>query len=140
MSSIKSHDQEQMNFLEKVQKEARQLNVKDWKILTDTKELVEIVKESYNKPVVLFKHSTRCGLSSGAKFRLEESWDELTYDIHFYYLDLIAYRDVSNLIANQFDVVHQSPQIIIVYHGKAIYHTSHHRISISDLNIALGKM
>jgi bacillithiol system protein YtxJ len=128
-----------MNFLEKIKSHTSKLNISDWKTLDSGLQLKTIVEDSFTKPIVLFKHSISCGLSAGAKYRLEEDWDQLNSDIDFYYLDLITYREVSNKIASQFEITHQSPQIIIISEGKAIYNTSHHRISISDLNEALSQ-
>lgn len=127
-----------MSFLDRIKSHATKLTISEWKILDSGQQLKSIVEDSYSKPVVLFKHSISCGLSAGAKYRLEENWEQLSSDIDFYYLDLITYREISNKIANQFDVVHQSPQIIIISDGKAVYNTSHHRISIEDLNRALN--
>jgi bacillithiol system protein YtxJ len=48
-----------------------------------------------------------------------------------YLLDLIAYRSVSNLIADKLSVVHQSPQALLLKDGKCIYNASH-----ADINAA----
>lgn len=102
----------------------------DWQLL-NTAEGVEAIKEkSMEKPQVIFKHSTRCSISSMAKRRLERTWniDENKADI--YYLDLIAYRSISNLVADDFGVTHQSPQILIIRNKEATFHTSHNDISV----------
>ena len=110
----------------------------DWKTLNSLEQLDQIVKDSFEKPVVLFKHSIRCGISSGAKYGLEKDWNFNSTDLDFYYLDLINFRPVSNKIAEQFNVIHQSPQVIVLKNGKAVHHTSHHQISVSDLENALA--
>lgn len=101
----------------------------DWKALTDINQLEDIVSDSYEKPIVIFKHSIRCGISSMVKYQLEEQWNLSDLNFDFYYLDLITYRPISNDIAKRFKVVHQSPQIIIIKDGQAIFDTSHHMIS-----------
>jgi bacillithiol system protein YtxJ len=106
----------------------------DWHILDTIEQLATIQKESFNQDVVLFKHSTTCGISAAAKNRLEMDWTHLNGTPKFYYLDLLSHRPVSNAIAENFKVVHQSPQIILLRNGKAVYSTSHHRISIADIN------
>jgi len=111
----------------------------DWKILVQPEQLDELREASYQKPVVIFKHSTRCGISAHAKFRLEREWNFSTDELDFYYLDLIAYRPVSNQIAVDFGVTHQSPQIILLRNGKAVFDTSHHQISARTLQEALKK-
>ena len=111
----------------------------DWSDLTNINELDKVDQLSNDKPVILFKHSVTCGISSGAKYRLESDWNSLSHDVHFYYLDLLSHRNISNAIAKRYNVVHQSPQILIIRNGNSIYDTSHHRISIRDLNDAIEK-
>jgi len=108
-----------------------------WKPLTDEGQLQTIIQASYKKPVVIFKHSTRCGTSAMAKHGLETNWELQPEELDFYYLDLIRYRSVSNLAAETFKVVHHSPQIIVVKNGEAVYDTSHHNISIQTLKKSL---
>jgi bacillithiol system protein YtxJ len=102
----------------------------DWQFLNSTAELEMIIEQSTKKPQVIFKHSTRCPISSMAKKRLERHWafDEDTLDIH--YLDLIAYRSISNQVADAFGVTHESPQILIIKNKQAVFHTSHNDISV----------
>ena len=51
-----------------------------------------------------------------------------------YFLDLIAHRDISNEIANRFGVTHQSPQLILIKEGKAVYNVSHSDIDAEELD------
>jgi bacillithiol system protein YtxJ len=111
--------------------------VPEWKVLDQPGQLEHLQEESYRKPVVIFKHSTRCGISAHAKFRLESEWSFTQEDLNFYYLDLITYRQVSNQVAETFQVTHQSPQIILLRGGKAIFDTSHHNISVGVLKKAM---
>lgn len=93
-------------------------------------QLADIIARSHNSenPIVIFKHSTRCGISSAAKKRVENS-DAFTNDVFsIYYLDLLAHRDISNKIAETFQVQHESPQILFIKNGKCVYHTSHGEI------------
>ena len=62
-----------------------------------------------------------------AKHRLEVNW-ESDLDFDFHYLDLLAYRPVSNIVADRLGIIHQSPQIIIIKDGQAIDKVSHHAI------------
>jgi bacillithiol system protein YtxJ len=102
-----------------------------WKQMESIQELEVADQTSYNKPVVLFKHSTSCSISSMAKSRLEGDTDVNSPEI--YYLDLLAYRDVSNTIADKYGVRHESPQVIVLSNGQATYHASHGRINMNDL-------
>ncbi len=105
----------------------------DWKELTSEKQLEEIITSSHQKPVAIFKHSTRCGISSRAKFILEDDWDISKDDLDFYYLDLLQYRSISNKIAEITQVYHHSPQVILIKNGEAIYDESHHDINVKEL-------
>jgi len=107
--------------------------IASWKNLESLDDLHQIVEDSKQKPIVLFKHSTRCGISQHAKHRLESEWDFKEGKLDFYYLDLLKHRDVSNEIADQFNVVHQSPQIIILKNEQAVYHISHNAISVDRI-------
>jgi bacillithiol system protein YtxJ len=103
----------------------------NWDTIEDISELDEAVKSSYNQPIVLFKHSTTCSISSMAKSRLEYSNNEESPKI--YYLDLLAHRNISNEIADRLKVRHESPQVIIVKNGGVLYHASHGAINMNDL-------
>ncbi|SNR37324.1 bacillithiol system redox-active protein YtxJ [Flavobacterium sp. ov086] len=96
----------------------------NWIELTDIAQLMEIEAISNAKPVVIFKHSTRCSISRMALKQFEREYD-LNETVDAYFLDLIANREVSNEIANKFSVYHESPQLILIKNGKAIYDVSH---------------
>lgn len=103
-----------------------------WRALTDLGQLNEIVNESTEKPVAIFKHSTRCSISRMALRQFEQEFD-LEEKVISYYLDLLVHRDISNEIANRFGVYHQSPQLIVIKNGKAIYDRSHESIEAKKL-------
>jgi len=103
----------------------------NWKNLTDEQQLTEIREKSSERPQVIFKHSTRCSISSVAKSRLDRSPDPEGID--FYYLDLIRYRSISNRISELFEVHHESPQILLIKNGECIYDESHLSISIDEV-------
>ncbi|MCB0737600.1 MAG: bacillithiol system redox-active protein YtxJ [Bacteroidetes bacterium] len=108
-----------------------------WKHLKSAEDLEHINHVSKSKPVVLFKHSTRCGTSFMVKDQLESAWNLSEDDLEFYYLDLLAHRDISNLIASQYGVVHQSPQILVIKDGKSVFDTSHQMISVRAIANAI---
>ncbi len=109
----------------------------DWKVLDTLDQWEGLMADSHQRPVVLFKHSVRCGISSMALHQLMEGWNFPVGAFDFYYLDLIHHRDISNHIAQALGVVHQSPQMIIVKNGKAVYDTSHHKVHAKQLGEAL---
>jgi bacillithiol system protein YtxJ len=103
----------------------------DWINLQSEDQLQEIISNSNNKPQVIFKHSTRCSISSMAKNRLDKKDNPGGMD--FYYLDLIRHRNISNKIASDFSVKHQSPQVLVIDHGKCVYDESHSGIMMDDI-------
>lgn len=88
------------------------------------------IKENNDQVIYLFKHSTRCSISSMAKARLEGL--DLPAD-YFYYLDLIAFREISNTLALELAVEHQSPQLIILKNGVTLGVLSHNGINKSNI-------
>lgn len=105
----------------------------NWIQLTEVAQLDEIVRDSQVHPVAIFKHSTRCSVSSLVKRNLERDWNMEADKLSVYYLDLIAYRNISNEIADRFAIRHESPQLLLIKDGKAIYHSSHSEIDFDDI-------
>ncbi|MDX5421457.1 MAG: bacillithiol system redox-active protein YtxJ [Hymenobacteraceae bacterium] len=106
----------------------------NWHPLTSTEQLDEVLQESKSTPIVIFKHSTACSISSTAKSRLERQWAGAGLDhVKPYYLDLIAYRPVSNEVAELLHVKHESPQLLLVQDGTCTYDASHLGISVDAL-------
>jgi len=103
-----------------------------WIDLSDEGQIEMIKEQSSREPVVIFKHSTRCSISSMAKNRLERE-SPLGDNLPFYFLDLIKYRTISNKIADDFNVYHQSPQVLIIKNGECTYEESHYGISMADI-------
>lgn len=114
-------------------KDTEQSNIA-WNDLTQLQQLDVIVEESHTQPVLIFKHSTRCSISRMALKNFERYYDINVDDAKPYYLDLLEHRDISNEIASRFGVVHQSPQLIIIKDGTAIYTASH-----SDIDAEMVK-
>jgi bacillithiol system protein YtxJ len=103
----------------------------DWIQLTNDEQLEEISAKSIEKPQVIFKHSTRCSISTVAMKRLNKG--SLPENIDFYHLDLLSYRNLSNKIAQKFGVNHESPQVLIIRNGQCVYDESHLGISLDDI-------
>ena len=109
----------------------------NWTALTDEAQIAQIIEESNTQPVVIFKHSTRCSISSMAKNRLDR--EEAPQGSKFYYLDLISYRDLSNKVAEVFHVHHESPQVLLIKNGECVYDESHNGITIQELAEEIGQ-
>jgi bacillithiol system protein YtxJ len=102
------------------------LKIMKWNELKSPDQLETIRQESKVNPVLIFKYSNRCSVSQVALDRLERKWSEQeASQIKPYFLDLISFRETSNRIAQQFDVEHESPQVLLIKDGKAVYDRSH---------------
>ena len=97
-------------------------------------ETADQLNDIKNKPgySLIFKHSTRCSISMMAKRRFEMDWDSLPADMPVYFLDLIQHRDISNKIAQDFLVHHESPQMLVIKDGECILDQSHGSISVDE--------
>lgn len=93
------------------------------------RDLENAIEKSFEEKVLIFKHSTRCGISRMALRGFESDLKNSSYD-SYYYLDLIANKSLSNEIAEKFRVKHESPQLLYVENGEVGLHQSHHKISI----------
>ena len=109
--------------------QSRKLN---WNNLEDLGQLNEIIDLSTKNAIVIFKHSTRCSISRMALKQFESEMETLD-KVTFYFLDLLQHRAISNAIATQFSVHHQSPQLLLIKDGKCVYDASHSDIDASVL-------
>lgn len=102
----------------------------NWTTL-DTADQVSSIK---SKPgySLIFKHSTRCSISMMAKRRFEMDMDKLPADMPLYFLDLIKFRDLSNQVAQDFHVYHESPQMLLIKDGECVLDQSHGAISVDE--------
>lgn len=103
----------------------------EWIELNTAAQLSEIKEQSKLKPQIIFKHSTRCSISGVAKSRLERG--KSPENVDFYFLDLIKNRDISNKIAEEFSVYHESPQVLVIKNGECTYDESHSGINMDDI-------
>lgn len=103
-----------------------------WKLIQQSSDIEQIKASSHEKPVVIFKHSTTCSISSAALGRFERKWKAAANaDIHL--LNLLQHRDLSAEIAGTFGVQHESPQLLIIKNGESIYDASHFGISADEV-------
>ena len=108
-----------------------------WIPLLYEQQLEDIKKNSSHTPQVIFKHSSRCSLSSMARNRLDRT--ETPEGIDFYFLDIINHRNISNKIANDFQIHHESPQVLIINKGTCVYDESHSGIDMDDIKVNATK-
>ena len=101
----------------------------NWVALTDYSQIQKALEIS--EPFLVFKHSTRCSISSMAMSRFERSYD--LKGVVTFYLDLIAYRSISDQLVTDYKVQHQSPQLLFIQDGVCTYSTSHNSINIDAI-------
>lgn len=96
--------------------------------LIEEKQLERMLEASYDEKVLIFKHSSRCGISSMVLKRFEKALKLENNVFNYYFLDIIKYRELSNAIADSFEIRHESPQLLVVKNGKVIADDSHYGI------------
>jgi bacillithiol system protein YtxJ len=128
-----------MNFLKNIFKETSsntsetsKENVKYFE-LNKMEQFDEMDEISATKSIVIFKHSTRCSISRMALKQFDAAFNYPEEKIDWYLLDLLNHRDLSNEIAHRYNVTHQSPQILVIQNGKAVFNASHDSIAAEDL-------
>ncbi len=104
-----------------------------WKYITEEQDIEDLEKQSLSKPVIIFKYSTRCGISRITLRKFENDLPE-NLDVAFYFMDLVKYRALSNEIAERFKVRHESPQLIVIKEGKVLHHSSHQDINAKKIS------
>ena len=104
-----------------------------WINLNSLSQLNEIEKKSKTKTQVVFKHSTRCGISRMVMNQFVDAYD-VDANLDLYYHDLLSYREVSNEIGYKFQVRHESPQLLVIKNGVTVAHASHGAINGIDLD------
>lgn len=102
--------------------------MKGWKKVTEKEDFYTLLENSTAKPQIIFKDSITCGISAHAKYKLQQGFELIEGKADFHYLDLLTFRPISQLIAQDLKITHQSPQIILVKDKKVIYTSSHHAI------------
>ena len=119
------------NFFDNSNQDKPTLKLK-WTALEHIDQLDKMINDSHQQPVLVFKHSTRYSISRMALKNFENEFG-LENQITLYFLDLLNYRTISNEIATVFKVEHQSPQIILIKNGVAVFNASHSDINADEL-------
>jgi bacillithiol system protein YtxJ len=109
-----------------------------WIELKELDQVQQIKHESAQQPVLIFKHSSRCNISRASLDRLERKWDsaEMAH-VKPYFLDLLSFREISNQLADQFKVEHESPQVLVIADGKSILNLTHFQIDYDSIKNAI---
>jgi len=106
----------------------------NWNQITTAEQIKHLDELSKTKPVLILKHSTTCSISATALGRIERTWKEADAEfITPYYLDLLAHRNISNEIAQHYNVHHESPQVLLIKDGKCIFSQTHMGINMAEI-------
>ncbi|MGB1219643.1 MAG: bacillithiol system redox-active protein YtxJ [Flavobacteriales bacterium] len=98
-----------------------------WQVIESPEHLESLLEGT----TVFFKHSPRCFISRSVKSSFEAKAQ--IFDFNYYLINVIDQRDLSNLLAKHTQVVHQSPQLIVVKNKTCLHHSSHEGILASDV-------
>lgn len=102
-------------------------------------ELERALAESHDRPLLIFKHSRTCGVSAEALEELQSHIQDEALGVQYALVTVQTHREVSNAIASQLGVRHETPQAILVRSGQVIWSASHFRVTASELRKALQK-
>ena len=105
-----------------------------WTPLISIEEINNIKEISKIQSILIFKHSTRCGISRMVIKQFESLFNEENKHLKVYYLDLLNFREVSSKLSEVFQVIHQSPQLLVVKNGISVYQESHYEITKVNLS------
>lgn len=106
----------------------------NWIPLNSLEQLAEIKAQSKTEAVLIFKHSTRCGISSMVIKQFEKLFTEEHQNLKVFYLDLLTYRTISDEVGYSFQVMHQSPQLLVIKNEVAVFDASHYEITLTNLS------
>ena len=120
-------------FGDKTSKEVEETYL-SWTPLISLEEINTIKEISINQSILIFKHSTRCGISRMVIKQFESLFNEENKQLKVYYLDLLNFREVSSKLSEVFQVIHQSPQLLVIKNGISVYNESHYEITKVNLS------
>lgn len=104
-----------------------------WKKIESEEDLKKAIEDSFQNKIAIFKHSTSCFISRTVLKNFEKEVENSDQNAELYYLDLLAYRPISNKIASDLEIRHESPQLIVIENGKPVNSASHQDISLSQI-------
>ena len=99
--------------------------------------LSKVFEESKEKPVLIFKHSLTCGTSAEALDELHAYLDRANDSVAYKLITVQSEREVSNETATRLDLRHETPQAILIYDGRTVWHASHFRITAEAIGNAV---
>ena len=106
----------------------------EWPQLASSEDVDKAIQTSHERPQVVLKHSTRCGVSSMAKGRLERSMPEVDLqNVDYHLVDVVGNRPVSDYLAKAVNVHHESPQLLVLQNGECVLDATHFDIDLREV-------
>lgn len=124
-----------MSFFNKIFGEKEEGSEKNqlWKYIESEEDLKKAIENSFNQKIAIFKHSTSCFISKTVLKNFEKEIENADQKPELYFLDLLAHRAISNKIASDLEIRHESPQLLVIENGKVINSASHQHISADQI-------
>jgi len=112
-------------------------SVRTFTALETSAQLDELVTQSKERPILIFKHSPACGTSAEAYDELETYLrDDDAVDVHV--VNVLSHRSCSQAIAARFAVRHESPQLLLLCDGQVRWQGSHWRVNAETVRAAVA--
>lgn len=110
-----------------------------WNDLDNISQIKAAISASEHRPQLIYKHSSRCSVCFFAKKQVEEIPETMREQLDLYFVDVIGWREVSDAIAEEFSITHESPQLLIIYDRAVVWHGSHREIQSNVITDKLGE-
>ena len=117
-----------MGIFDKVKNAVSGTDLDYWKVLDEESQVEEVLKASYERAQLVYKHSHRCSICFIAKQNIEEKSDAISEQADMYFVNVVKSRPVSNSLTEKLGVRHESPQALLIRNGDVIWYASHHSI------------
>ncbi len=105
----------------------------DWTVLERPADLHALEAASGDRGFLVFKHSTRCPISSQAALSLGR-WEAPSNSPALYMVYVVENRSLSLDIAERWNIRHESPQLLWWKEGKVAHQTSHFEVRGSTIS------
>ena len=102
-------------------------------------DLDRLLAASGDRPLLLFKYSATCGTSAEALDELVAHLNDGATDAGYAMVTVQTHRDVSNAIARTLGVRHETPQVLLVRDGRAVWSASHYRVTAAAVDEAIKR-
>lgn len=109
-----------------------------WNKLSDIDEFQSILKQSKERPQLIYKHSPSCSVSFLSKQDLDANGKKLTDLADLHIVNVIGQRELSNTIASELNIRHESPQGFLIKDGEVVWHGSHWQVNAEKILVNLN--